>query len=359
MQGKGERKMAEKKYRVVHYLNQFFAQIGGEEKADIPPLTKEGAVGPGTPLQQALGEEGEIVATMVCGDSYFAENIEAVAEKVAETVSPYKPDVFVAGPAFNAGRYGIACGAACSAVVKKLGIPAVTAMYQENPALELYRKQIYVIPTTDSVRGMKEAIPKMAGFVRKLGLNQEIGLPQEEGYFQRGIRVNQFVEQTGAVRAVDMLLSKLKGESFQTEYPMPTFERISPSPAVKDLSSATIALVTSGGIVPLGNPDRIEAASASKFAEYNIAGVEDLTPDAYQTCHGGYDPVYANEEPDRVLPLDAMRILEKDHTIGKLYDLYYVTVGNATSVANSQKFGKEIAEKLKAANVDGVILTST
>jgi len=114
--------MAEKKYRVVHYLNQFFAQIGGEAEANIPPLIKEGAVGPGIPLQQALGEGGGIVATMVCGDTYFAENIEAAAEKVVEFVSPYKPDVFVAGPAFTAGRYGIACGASCAAVSKKLGI---------------------------------------------------------------------------------------------------------------------------------------------------------------------------------------------------------------------------------------------
>jgi betaine reductase len=351
--------MAEKKYRVVHYLNQFYAGIGGEEKANIPPLIKEGTVGPGRPLQQALGEDGEIVATVVCGDSYFAENIEAAAESIVEPVSPYKPDVFVAGPAFNAGRYGIACGAACSAVNKKLGIPVITAMYQENPALELYRKEVYIIPTANSVRGMAEAIPKMAGFVRKLGLRQEVGLPEEEGYFPRGIRVNQFVSQTGAERAVDMLVSKLRGQQFQTEYPMPSFERVPPSPGVKELHSATIALVTSGGIVPLGNPDRIEAASASKFAEYDIAGVYDLTPDAFQTCHGGYDPTYANNDPDRVLPLDAMRSLEKDGVIGRLYDRYYVTVGNATSVANAQKFGKVIAERLKAADVDGVILTST
>lgn len=351
--------MAEKKYRVVHYLNQFFAQIGGEEKANIPPLIKEGAVGPGIPLQQALGEEGEIVATVVCGDSYFAENIETAVENVVKSVSHYKPDVFVAGPAFTAGRYGIACGASCSAVSKKLGIPVVTAMYEENPALDLYRKYVYIIPTANSVRGMKEAIPSMASFVRKLALGHEIGLPEEEGYFPLGIRVNQFVGRNGAERAVDMLLTKLSGQPFQTEYPMPSFEHIPASPAISDLHSATIALVTSGGIVPLGNPDGVEAASASKFAEYNIAGVDDLTPDAYQTCHGGYDPTYANDDPDRVLPLDAMRAMEKDGTIGKLHPLYYVTVGNATSVANSQKFGKEIAEKLKRADVDGVILTST
>ena len=87
--------------------------------------------------------------------------------------------------------------------------------------------------------------------------------------------------------------------------------------------------------------------------------MHDLTSDTYQTCHGGYDTVYANDDPDRVLPLDAMRALEKEGTIGKLHDFYYVTVGNATSVTNSQKFGKAIAEKLKRANIDGVILTST
>ncbi len=347
------------KYIVVHYLNQFYAGIGGEDKADIPLEVREGVVGPGKPLQEALGEEGKIVATVICGDSYFAENIEAAAASVVESLSPYNPDVFVAGPAFNAGRYGIACGAACSAVSKKLGIPAVTAMYEENPALELYRKEIYAIPTADSVIGMAKAIPKIAAFVRKLGLKQTIGLPEEEGYFPRGIRVNRFSSQTGAERAVDMLMAKLKGEPFKTEYPMPTFERVSPSPAVKNMQSATIALVTSGGIVPLGNPDRIEAASASKYAEYDIEGVNDLTADAYQTCHGGYDPVYANDDPDRVLPLDAMRDLEKAGVIGKLHNRYYVTVGNATSIANAQMFGREIAEKLKAAHVEGVVLTST
>lgn len=351
--------MSQKQYKVVHYLNQFFSQIGGEEKADISPLVREGTVGPGIALQQALGEEGKIIATVICGDNHFAQAIEPVAENIAEIVFSYNPDVFVAGPAFNAGRYGIACGAACSAVSKRLGIPVITAMYEENPALELYKKHVYIVSTARSVIGMRDAIPKMAVLVRKLALGQELASPQAEGYFPRGIRVNQFADRNGAERAVEMLLSKLKGVPFQTEYPMPTFERIPPSLAIKDMRSATIALVTTGGIVPKGNPDRIQAASASKFAEYPIATVNDLDPNAYQTCHGGYDPVYANDDPDRVLPLDAMRDLEKDGTIAKLYDFYYVTVGNATSVANSKNFGKAIAEKLKAAKVDGVILTST
>ena len=62
-----------------------------------------------------------------------------------------------------------------------------------------------------------------------------------------------------------MLVKKLKGEEFVTEFPMPDFDRVEPNPAVKDITKAKIALVTSGGIVPKGNPDHIESSSASKI----------------------------------------------------------------------------------------------
>ena len=65
------------KLKVVHYINQFFAQIGGEEKADYPAEIRVGeVVGPGMALTQKFGDDAEIVATIICGDSYFNENLE-------------------------------------------------------------------------------------------------------------------------------------------------------------------------------------------------------------------------------------------------------------------------------------------
>jgi len=93
---------------------------------------------------------------------------------------------------------------------------------------------------------------------------------------------------------------------------MPEFDRVPPAPAVKDIRKALVALVTSGGIVPKGNPDHIESSSASKFGKYDLEGIEALSPETHQTAHGGYDPVYANEDPNRVLPVDVMRELEKE-----------------------------------------------
>lgn len=206
---------------------------------------------------------------------------------------------------------------------------------------------------------MGKAVPAMAAVMLKLLKGEAIADPEAAGVFPKGIRKNMFYEQPGAERAVQMLIKKLNGEAFRTEYPMPVFDRVEPRPAIADISKATIAIVTSGGIVPFGNPDHIAASSAQNYGAYDLDGVTDLRKGEYMTAHGGYDQTYANADPDRVLPIDVLRDLEKEGKIGKLYHVFYSTVGNGTSVANARKFGTEIGSQLKAAHVDGVILTST
>lgn len=340
------------KKRIVHYINQFFANIGGEEMAHIEPEKREGKVGPGIGLEKEFNGEAEIVATVICGDSYFNENLEDAKKKVLELIKSANPDLVVAGPAFNAGRYGVACGTVAKMVEEELGVPAITGMYEENPGVDMFRKNLYIIATKDSAAGMRTALPIIAKLGGKLLNKEEIGSPKDEGYHVRGVRKNFFAEKVGAERAVDMLVKKLKKEKFETEYPMPTFDRVEPGKAIKDLSKAKIALVTSGGIVPKGNPDRIEASSASKYGEYSIDNIG-------ETAHGGYDPVYANQNPNRVLPVDVVKDLKAEGVIGDIYPYYYTTVGNGTSVANSNQFATEFAQKLLSAGVDAVILTST
>jgi betaine reductase len=150
------------KYKVVHYINQFFAGLGGEEKADVRPEVRDGKVGPGMALAGALGDRAEIVATVVCGDSYFNENIEEATNTILNMVKKYDPDLFIAGPAFNAGRYGVACGTISKAVNEELGIPVVTGMYIENPGADIFRKDIPIIRTGNSAADMRKAVPAMA-----------------------------------------------------------------------------------------------------------------------------------------------------------------------------------------------------
>ena len=344
--------------RIVLYLNQFFGQIGGEDKADTPPQSVAKAVGPGLGLQAHLPENCQIVGTIICGDGYFNENLEEASLAVRQMLEEFSPHVVIAGPAFNAGRYGMACGMV-GRIAHDMGIPAVSGMYPENPGVETYRQYLYIIETGNSAASMRTALPAMGKLAGKLANGEPIGPPAEEGYLSRGIRRNVFVEKRGSERAIELLLKKIKGEPFETEYPIPHFDRVEPAAAIADLSKVTVALVTSGGIVPKGNPDRIEASSASRYGKYSIAGVEALTADAFETAHGGYDPVYANDNPNRVVPVDALRQLEKEGRIGRLFPYFYSTVGNGTSVANAKKYAAEIAAELVNEGVQAVILTST
>ncbi len=345
-------------YRVVHYINQFFANVGGEEMAHIEPELREGFVGPGQALNTAWKGEAEVVATVVCGDSYYAENEKEATAKILGWVKEQKPDMFIAGPAFNAGRYGYACANICKAVQEELNIPVLTGMYEENPGADL-KEKVLIVQTTNSAAGMRKAAPTMGALSLKMMKGETLGASCQEGYLPNGVRCNFFEEQRGSKRAVEMLKNKLAGKPFTTEYPMPSFDRVAPAPAIKDLSKATIALCTSGGIVPKNNPDHIESSSASKYGEYDISGVDTLTEATYETAHGGYDPVYANQEPNRVLPVDVLRNFEKEGVIGKLHDKFYSTVGNGTAVASSKKFAAEYAQKLLQAGVHAVIMTST
>lgn len=347
------------KIRIVQYINQFFAQIGGEEKADIAPEYREGAVGPGLAFNAAFGDAAEIVGTVVCGDSYFNENIDKAKAEVLEMVKKAKPEMFISGPAFNAGRYGVACATIADAVKKELGIPVLTGMYEENPGADMYKSSIYIVATKNNAAGMRDAVKKMAPLALKLARHEKIGASAEEGYLPQGIRVNMFEKKRGSERAVDMLVAKLQGKPFVTEYPMPNFDRVAPNPAVKDIAHAKIALVTSGGIVPLGNPDHIESSNATHYGKYDIEGVNDLTKETYCTAHGGYDPVYANDDADRVLPVDVMREFEREGKIGSLHRYYYATVGNGTAVKSAKAFAAEIGKELVADGVQAVILTST
>jgi len=345
--------------RIVHYLNQFFGQIGGEDHAGVGPSVREQPVGPGLALQAAVGDQAKVVATIICGDNYFAEQPEKASSEVLDLIRSFSPDLVFAGPAFNAGRYGPACAAVCKAVQEDLNIPAITGMFPENPGAELFRKEIICVGTGSSAAGMRAAVATMAAVGLKLAAGKPLGTPEEEGILPRGIRRNLRAARSGAERAVDMLLDKLSGNPYKTELPMPVFEAVPPAPPVEDIRHARIALVTEGGIVPRGNPDKLESARATKYLRYSIAGLDGLEPSQFQSVHGGYSNVAANEDPDRVLPVDALRECVKDGEIGSMADYFFTTTGNGTSMDNSRRFGREIAEALKADGVDGVILTST
>jgi glycine reductase complex component B subunit gamma len=350
---------------VVHVVNQFFAGIGGEEKAGVPVAVSEGAVGAARGLQMQLGEEAQIVCTVYYGDNHFHEHNEQATKAILDAVRARQPQVLIAGPAFNAGRYGMSSVEICHAVATELKIPCVTAMHEENPAIGTYRAHanpnVYCLLTAATTAGMADALKALANFSLRLAAGETIGPAKAEGYIPRGIRRLVRTDRPGYQRAVDMLLKKIADEPFETEIPMEIWDDISPAPPLDDLPQRKIAVVTTSGVVPWGNPDRFKTFRNTFWRKYNIAEVKELESGKWEAVHGGYNVAYMNKNPHYGVPLDALRSLEAEGKIGpgKLYPAYYVIPGNQGSPAVMRRIGEEIAADLKHDGVEGVLFVAT
>jgi len=79
---------------------------------------------------------------------------------------------------------------------------------------------------------------------------------------------------------------------------MPEFDRVPPAPAVKDLSKALVALVTSGGIVPKGNLTTLSLPVQVSLGSMTWRALKHLVRNA-PNCSRRIRPVYANEDPNR------------------------------------------------------------
>ena len=345
--------------RVLHYLNQFFAGLGGEEQAGLTPRAITGPVGPGRALETLMGEGGRVVATLVCGDDAFARDPAGSLEALVALARAHDAHVLVAGPAFNAGRYGMACTQVCWTLGTRLGIPTVTAMFPDNPAVAIGPREVFTLPAAETAVGMPDALARLARFALRLARGEEIGAAEGEGYLPRGRRVNVLEHRNAAARAVDLLLAKVGGEPWSSEIPLPSPREWQAVPPVTSMATARIALITEGGIVPRGNPDRIESRRATRWRKYPIAGLDRIEPERYECVHAGFDTRWVSADPHRVLPLDVARELEREGRIGALHDHYYVTVGCGTTVEAARSFGEAIASDLAREGVTGVVMTAT
>lgn len=340
--------------KIVHYVNQFFAGMGGEDSAGTGPELRDGATGPGRKLASLLGDEHEIVATAICGDDYAASHPEFAADLVAQA-KERGAELVIAGPSFTSGRYGMAC-ARIAAAASEAGLPALASMHPENPGLG-EAAGTTVVESGQTARQMKDSLERFAAAARKLAAGEE--LTAQDGRIGPVARTNRMADKNAAERAVALLLTRLNGDRDATEIPLPDFDSVTPAAPVTDIESALVALVTEGGFVPAGNPDRLESARATKWVRHSLDGLDSAEQGEFESVHGGFSTQWANADPNRILPLDVAREMEREGAIGRLHGEYLGTTGNGTTVADARRFGMEWAAELRQANIQAVILTAT
>ena len=347
--------------KVLHYLNQFFAGIGGEEKAGQEVIFLPQAVGIGVEIEKSLQEHGVEYATLVCGDNYFHEQEELALRTMRAAIDRFQPDFFLAGPAFNAGRYGIASAKACSWVRDNWRIPAITGMHENNPGTQEIGRHVFVLQTGASTASMAEAAKRFTALLELLVAQDPAGAEAFRAEHCLPIP-RRFTVRTGKpdyVRAVDLMLAKIHGETYESEIPLIATARHTIPNLTGNLKDATVALVTEGGLVPKGNPDRLESSRGSRYFKYSLAGLDDLKCGEFAAMHTGYDTSMVDEDPDRIVPLDAMRELEKNQRFKKLHERYFVTTGTGAMPSKMAELGAGIAADLVQSGVNAVILTAT
>ncbi len=351
------------KTRILHFLNQYFAGIGGEDKADVPVNSLLGAVGPGKRLQVLLGDSSEIVVTAYCGDNYFSANYVEALKKILQIIKDHNINIVVAGPAFDAGRYGFSCIEVCHAASTSLGVYGISAMHSENPGLAGYKQygdaKVFAFPTTEAVSSMEDGLLKMTQCISKITSGSVIGSVSEEGYFPRGYRFVEFASKSGAERGITMLLDKLAGRPFITEIPVANLEATPIPHRIDNLKKICISLVSTTGVVPEGNPDEFKLVRNNIWKKYSIAELNSMKDAGWDVVHGGYSTAFMYENPNYGVPLDACRQLEKEGLFRRLYPYYYGTSGCGGSKGDMEDIGRAMVSDMKAEGVDAVLLVST
>lgn len=345
--------------KAIIYVNQFFGQLGGEDTADVGPSITEGQIGPAMAYNQQL--HAEVTHTIICGDNYMGSNTEDAVAQILGFLEGKEFDIFIAGPAFQAGRYGVACGTICKAVKEKFGVPVITSMNVENPGTEMFRKDMIIMKGGNIASKMRKDLKAVCDVANKILDGEPVGPADDEGYFPTGHRHQVFREdgKTATVRFMEMLRARIHNEPYVSELIVPKLDRVPIAAPLADLSKARIALLNTGGIVPVDNPDRIQSASATRWGKYCIEDMDALKGGEFKTIHAGFDPAAANENPNRIMPIDAMKVLLKEGVYGSLHPYFYTTVGTGTTEKEASRMAKEIIPLLQDDHVDACILIST
>jgi glycine reductase len=349
-----------RKMKALCYVNQFFAGLGGEEKAHEGLQIFTGPKGPGIGMEAIWADKMGIAITFSCGDNFINldENFETVKDRILAIAEEVAPDVFIAGPAFNSGRYGVACAKICDLISSETGIPSITGLFPTNPAVEMYLGKVLMAEATETAAGMRESLSALAPLAYKIAIGERLAPADVDRYIPTGIRINELDENSAAYRVVDMLLKKIKGKPYVTEIPLRKEERVAAAPALKDTSSVRLGLITTGGLVIKGNPDNIRTFAAISYGAYPI-DLATFDGEHYESIHGGYDTAAVNRDPQRLIPFKAIFDLQKRGLIGSVTPYFLSTSGIGTNVGMSKQLGAEMAKQLKDDNVQAVLLTST
>lgn len=168
---------------VLMIFDQIQAGMGGKERADIPLGGKKGPIGSVPMIDPYLNKVGgKVIACLYCGDRYFKENEEMVANKMTVMVKKLSPDIVICGPAYNYKGYAYMCAAIAKRINEKTDIPVISAMSKENKdTISKFKDSVDIVkmPKKGGI-GLSESLNNICVLARKLFMKEDISELKEK-----------------------------------------------------------------------------------------------------------------------------------------------------------------------------------
>jgi len=143
-------------------------------------------------------------------------------------------------------------------------------------------------------------------------------------------------------------------KGLQSEIYVPITPPVVWSPVEKPLSEMTIALATAAG-VHLKSDKRFNLAGDTSYRV--VPG--DAPSSEMMVSHGGYDNADVNKDINCMFPIDRLKELAEEGFIGEVATKHFGFMGGGGDVkVFTEETGPQIAEELKEAGVDAVLLTA-
>ncbi len=169
--------------KVMMIFDQTQAGLGGKESPDLPMGGKPMAIGACGMFDRFLDEnDGQVVATLYCGDGTYHADTETTTKKFAAMAKKFQPDVVICGPCFNYASYAIMAAHTAKVIKDLTGIPAFAIMAEEcTKAIEDYKQQVTILkmPKKGGI-GLNEALSAMCVYAKMLYEKQDTKAFEQE-----------------------------------------------------------------------------------------------------------------------------------------------------------------------------------
>lgn len=186
------------------------------------------------------------------------------------------------------------------------------------------------------------------------GLEYSTGVMKNDSRLPHGNRLREvlvrWADDSPAIQRVAYWIGKTAGGAQLRLLKLRSPENIPWTPLKKPLSELTVALVTTGGVYCCADQPFDMVSDATFRAIPRAANSDELC-----IAHDHYDRKDAARDINLIFPLERLRELEQEGTIGRVADVHY-GFGFTKDPSKLLEPGREIGKLLKQAGVDLALL---